>query len=67
VDATGTIHVVRGSASGLSALDQARAILRWELPLEPQLGPYVKLLDGLASPRTAKIGGLQLNLTTNAP
>jgi uncharacterized membrane protein len=50
VDATGTIHVVRSAASGLSALDQARAILRWELPLEPQLGPSLKLLDGLAGP-----------------
>jgi len=48
VDATGVIHVVRPTASGLSPMEQARAVLRWEIPREPRLSASAKLLDLLA-------------------
>ncbi len=48
VDATGIIHVVQPAASGLSPTMQARAVLHWEMPLEPRLSASVKLLDVLA-------------------
>jgi len=48
VDATGVIHVIRPTASGLSSVQQAKAILRWEMPLEPRLSASAKLLDLLA-------------------
>jgi hypothetical protein len=45
LDATGTIHVIRATDSALSATDQAIQMLRWEIPLEPQLKPSASLLD----------------------
>ncbi len=48
VDATGVIHVIRPAASGLSSVQQAKAILRWEMPLEPRLSASLKLFDLLA-------------------
>ncbi len=45
VDVTGTIHVVRSADPLLSAADQARQLLHWELPMEPQLSPSAGLLD----------------------
>jgi 4-amino-4-deoxy-L-arabinose transferase-like glycosyltransferase len=45
VDTTGIIHVIRPAASGLSPIQQARAVLQWETPLEPRLSASTKLLD----------------------
>jgi len=45
VDVTGHIYIVRPAASGLSALDQARTLLRWEAPVMPQFGALAKVLD----------------------
>lgn len=45
VDVTGHIHVVRAAAGGLSAMDQARTLLRWEAAVMPQFGALAKVLD----------------------
>jgi mannosyltransferase len=46
VDVTGNVRVVRAADAGLSAVDQARTLLRWELPLEPALSSSVALMGG---------------------
>jgi uncharacterized membrane protein len=46
VDVTGNVRVVRAADAGLSSLDQARTLLRWELPLEPALSNSVALVGG---------------------
>ncbi|HEV3100713.1 MAG TPA: glycosyltransferase family 39 protein [Candidatus Dormibacteraeota bacterium] len=46
VDVTGNVRVVRAADAGLSSLDQARTLLRWELPLEPALTNSVALVGG---------------------
>jgi hypothetical protein len=38
VDVTGNIRVLRAANADLTPIDQATALLRWELPLEPELG-----------------------------
>jgi hypothetical protein len=45
LDVTQTIEVFRPSDLGLSELDQATALLRWELPVEPLLSASIKLVD----------------------
>lgn len=55
VDAARNLHVVRDADPELSATDQARALLRWELPQEPQLSASIKLLD-LAVPGQVLLG-----------
>jgi mannosyltransferase len=46
VDVTGNVRVVRAADAGLSAVDQARTLLRWELPLESALSSSVALMGG---------------------
>lgn len=45
VDATRTIYLVRSSADGLSAFEQARLLLHWEIPQEPTLSAPAAMLD----------------------
>jgi uncharacterized membrane protein len=47
VDVTGNLRVVREAYGGLSALDQARLLLRWELPLEPSLNVSLARMGGV--------------------
>lgn len=54
VDATGDIIVVRATDTAVSAFDQARELLAWEQPLEPQLVASTGLFDLLAG--QAKLG-----------
>jgi hypothetical protein len=55
IDATRNIHVVRTADRGLSPVDQARALLRWERPQEPELTASLKVLD-LANPGRVDLG-----------
>lgn len=45
VDSTHQLYVTRSAASQQSAIDQAKQLLRWELPLEPGLSSQLGLLD----------------------
>jgi 4-amino-4-deoxy-L-arabinose transferase-like glycosyltransferase len=45
VDVTRLIYVVRSTVPGLSMLDQARRLLRWETPLAPSLSAQAGMLD----------------------
>jgi hypothetical protein len=46
VDVTGNVRVVRAADAGLTSLEQARTLLRWELPLEPALNNSLALMGG---------------------
>lgn len=46
VDVTGNVRVVRAADTSLSSLDQARTLLRWELPLESALNVSLARLGG---------------------
>jgi Dolichyl-phosphate-mannose-protein mannosyltransferase len=45
VDITGNIHVLRPVEAGLSPINQAVTLLRWELPLEPPLAKSLTRLQ----------------------
>lgn len=45
VDATRKVWLVRAADTSAAAIDQALLLLRWEMPLEPQLSASLGLLD----------------------
>ncbi|MFI5283898.1 MAG: glycosyltransferase family 39 protein [Candidatus Dormibacterales bacterium] len=48
VDVTKTIYLVRATDRGLTPAQQARELLAWEMPLEPQLRAVGRLMDLLS-------------------
>jgi len=47
VDSTHLVYLVRAANRKLSPAQQARELLRWEMPVEPRLRAVVKLMDYL--------------------